>query len=40
MTTRNRLAGKTKQGAKTIVDFGWQKSIREPMFTHVYKQCG
>jgi hypothetical protein len=30
MSTRDRLAGETKQGAK----FGWQISIIKPMFTN------
>jgi hypothetical protein len=32
MPTRDRLAGKTKQGATSIVKFGWQISITKAMF--------
>jgi hypothetical protein len=34
MPTRDRLAGKTKQGATPIVNFGWQISIIKAMFTN------
>jgi hypothetical protein len=32
MPTRERLAGETQQGAKPIVDFGWNISIIKTMF--------
>jgi hypothetical protein len=34
MLTRDRLAGKTKQGATFIVKFGWHISIIKTMFTN------
>jgi hypothetical protein len=32
MSTRDRLAGKTKQGATSSVNFGWHISIIKAMF--------
>jgi hypothetical protein len=32
MPTRDRLAGKTKQGAKFIFNFGWQIIIMKALF--------
>jgi hypothetical protein len=35
MSTEDRLARKTKQGAISIVSFGWHVSIIKTMFTHI-----
>jgi hypothetical protein len=32
MATRDRLARNKKQGATSVVNFGWQISITKPMF--------
>jgi hypothetical protein len=35
MPTRDQLARKTKQGAKYIVNFGWQITIIKTMFINI-----